>query len=57
MAENPWNTGSDAQKYWIAKINHELAVCKACAKQSKCDAIDRMDVKVCQNLRERRSGV
>jgi len=51
---NPWNDPTNkAQKYWNAKINHEMAVCKACDKGMKCTVADRMDPQVCQNLRER----
>jgi len=55
MTKNPWNTGSDAQKYWMRKWKHEQEVCDVCAKQlcRKCTVVDRQNKNICQLLRER----
>jgi len=53
IKNNPWMPSNDAQSKWIEKWNHEQKVCKECEKRSKCNVLERMEINVCQLLRER----
>jgi len=55
MNTNPWNTGSDVQKQWMAKWRREQEICQECedTRERKCNVLDRMDKNICQLLRER----
>jgi hypothetical protein len=50
---NPWEVNNDAQKQWTAKWKYEQVTCKACQKQFRCNVLDRMDINICQLLKER----
>lgn len=57
MNSNPWEPTNETQRAWMEKWKHEDEVCKACNKHKQCTAADRMDRNICQNLRERVTGI
>ena len=45
---NPWNTGSVAQRKWLAKWSSEHKVChEICSMKAGCTALHRMDNTIC----------